>query len=255
MIKSLYKKLFNEGFRNNIIYLVNKIQALFLKGDAYYCNCCNKSFRKFLEKGNIPRKNAMCPNCLSLERTRVLMEYLKGETDIFTKTIKVLHFAPERCLFTKLKKLNIEYIDGDINPALASNIIDITNIPYPDNYFDLIICSHVLGHVPDEKEALSEIKRVLSPDGEALILSLIDFKREITYENPEIKTAQEKLFAYGEPDLERLYGLDFKSRLQNVNLIVEEIDYRKNIHRDIKNRLSVGDGSRELIFKCTKRYE
>lgn len=252
MIKKIYKKLISEKNRNHLIYLKNRIKAKFLKGDNYYCNCCNASFKRFLAKGNIPRDNAMCPNCMSLERTRVLFEYLKNETEIFKKKIKVLHFAPEKGLFDKLKRLNIEYIDGDINPALARNVIDITNIPYSDNYFDLIICSHVLGHVPDERKALSELKRVLSKNGKALIMSLIDLNSKETFEDPNIKTPQAKLKSYGEPDLERLYGLDFGERLSKEGFIVEEIDYRNSIEKNLRNKLSVGDGSRELIYKCAK---
>jgi len=68
---------------------------------------------------------------------------------------------------------NIVYIDADINKALARNVIDITNIPYPENYFDYIICSHVLGHVPNEQLAIEELHRVLKHDGKALILTLL----------------------------------------------------------------------------------
>ena len=194
----------------------------------------------------------MCPNCMSLERTRVLMEYLKNETEVFKKYLKVLHFAPEKCLFDQLKKQNIEYIDGDINPVLARNVIDITDIPYSENYFDIIICSHVLGHVPDEKKALAEIKRVLADKGKAIIMSLIDLEKEETFESSQIKTAQERLENYGEPDLERLYGKDFAQRLESAGFIVEEIDYRNYIDIDYRNKLSVGDGYREMIFKCIK---
>jgi len=182
----------------------------------------------------------------------VLMEYLKNETDVFKKPMKVLHFAPEKCLFDQFKKQDIEYIDGDINPTLARNRIDITDISFRDNYFDLIICSHVLGHVPDEKKALSEIKRVLSNDGKALLMSLMDLNRTKTLEDPSIVLPEERLKNYGEPDLERLYGLDFGVRLKEAGFIVEEIDYRINIEENLRKRLSVGDGSREKIFKCIK---
>lgn len=252
MIKCLYKKLIPEKTRIELIYLKNRIKSWFLKGDKYYCNCCNKSFRQFLPKGNVPRDHAMCPNCMSLERTRLLMEYLKNETGVFTNRLKVLHFAPEKCLFDQLIKQNIEYIDGDLNPLFARNVIDITNIPYPDNYFDLIICSHVLGHVSDEKKALAELKRVLSGSGFAIIMSLIDFNSAETYENPAIVTKAEKLEHYGEPDLERLYGRDFPNRLEDSGFRVELIDYRNKLEPDLKAKLNTGDGSREVIFRCAK---
>jgi SAM-dependent methyltransferase len=41
---------------------------------------------------------------------------------------------------------------------------DITNLPFADNSFDLVICSEVLEHIPDHHRAMSEIVRVLKPD-------------------------------------------------------------------------------------------
>ncbi len=251
LLKEAYKLIIPEKIRIEIIYLTNKIRSLFLRGNKFYCNYCQKGFRKFLPKGNIKRKNAMCPNCMSLERTRLLLEYLKNETEIFSKELKVLHFAPERCLFKLLKKEKLEYIDGDINPLLARNVIDITNIKHLNNYFDIIICSHVLGHIPDEKRAVNELKRVLSPGGELIIMSLINFGLEKTYENSNIKTAGERLNHYGEPDLERLYGRDIISRLQESGLNVEQIDYREKVDKNLIVKLNLGDGCREMIYKCT----
>ena len=42
-------------------------------------------------------------------------------------------------------------------------------IDFPDGMFDVIICSHVLEHVPDDKFLLSEIKRLMSPNAIAII--------------------------------------------------------------------------------------
>ena len=43
--------------------------------------------------------------------------------------------------------------------------IDIQNILLPDDSFDIVIANHMLYHIPDIDKALSEIKRVLKPDG------------------------------------------------------------------------------------------
>ncbi len=42
-------------------------------------------------------------------------------------------------------------------------VSDITRLPFKDNEFDLVICSEVLEHVPEEKKAIREIIRVLKP--------------------------------------------------------------------------------------------
>lgn len=197
------------------------------------------------------RENAQCPECGSLERNRLLLFYLEKETQIFSKAIRTLHFAPEACLFGKLSKTKGEYIDGDINPALARHTIDITDIPYPEDYFDIIICSHVLGHIPDEAKAIQELKRVLKPEGLALIMTLINPGAR-TLEDPAIVTEQERLKAYGEHDLVRLHGNDVASRLENQGFEVEVIDYRLKFEPDFREKFRLGNGKRELIFRCRK---
>jgi SAM-dependent methyltransferase len=253
MIKKIYKRIFSEKKRINFRLFFEKNTAFFYKGNRFECNCCGKTFRKMKSKGNILRKNAKCPYCGSLERTRLLLFYLDKETDIFTrKNCKILHFAPEIALSTKFNKSDsIEYIDADINPNFANYIIDIESIPYPDNYFDYIICSHVLGHVTNEQKAIEEMCRVLKVNGKTLIMTIIDKNREKTFEDPSIKTPKNRLKYYSEPDLVRLHGLDFAQRLSQC-FKVEEIDYRKNFDKAFQKRFSLGDGNRELIFNCTK---
>lgn len=253
MIKKLYKKLFSEKTRINIRLAFEKNTAFFYKGTNFECNCCGKSFRKLKSKGNIVRKNAKCPYCGSLERTRLLLFYLEKETDIFKKEdCKVLHFAPEWTLYSKFHSSDsIAYIDADINPNFANYVFDIESIPYPDNYFDYIICSHVLGHVANEQKAIEEMRRVLKTTGKALIMTVIDKNRKDTFEDISIKTPEERLKYYSEPDLVRLHGLDFAQRLSQC-FKVEEIDYRNHFDENFQKRFSLGDGNRELIFCCTK---
>lgn len=45
------------------------------------------------------------------------------------------------------------------------NIIDAQQIPYPDSSFDAVIANHMLYHIPDVDRALSEIRRILKPEG------------------------------------------------------------------------------------------
>lgn len=253
MIKAIYKKLIPEKSRLKLRLSLQKLTFPFYVGTNFYCNCCGKSFRKFLPKGNIIRQNAKCPYCSSLERVRLLDLYLDQELNVYKKKdIKVLHFAPEAILFKKFSSQQIEYIDCDINPAYARYIVDITSIPYPDDYFNLIICSHVLGHIPDEVKAIHELKRVLKDDGIALIMTLLNLKEEKTFEDPKINSAQDRLKYYGEPDLCRLHGNDFAARMQSQGFKVERIDYRKQVPEEVVVKNSLGNGEREIIFKCTK---
>ncbi len=254
MNRNLVRKLVPEKLRIRLIMLKMQLKSLAYTGDTFYCNCCRKTFSRFLPYGNIPRENACCPWCHSLERTRVLQAYLERETDLFRRERKVLHFAPEWIIRKRFRQSagRRGYYSADINPALADHVADIMQIPFPDETFDYIICSHVLGHVPDEKKAVSEMYRVLKPGGEALVMTVIDPDNPETFENPELTTPEERFAAYGEQDLLRLHGRDFADRLAGENINVEVIDYRTKLPPSENRRMSTGNGNRELIFRCTK---
>jgi SAM-dependent methyltransferase len=253
VFKLIYKKLLSEKCRIGIHVLTRKSKSYFLAGDDFYCACCNKSFKNFLTKGNgiNSRKNALCSYCGSFERTRLLFYYLKNETTIFANQPIILHVAPEDCL-KQYFVTNPNYYDVDINPNFASAQMDITNATFKDGMFDYIICSHVLGHIKNEKKAIRELRRVLKSDGVLLILSNLNLASDSTYENANVITLHDKLLHYGENDLERLHGNDLVHRLQNEYLSVTKIDYRAHFSESEQLRYSLGDGKRELIFRCTK---
>lgn len=253
MIKNLIKKIIPGKIRRMVAERLPRLLSPIYYGDNFYCNCCNKKFRKFLVKGHVPRLNAQCPFCSSLERTRVLDLYLQKEHNLYqAENIKVLHFAPEYALFRKMvTNKNIIYIDADINPLNARNVIDITHIPFPDEHFDYIICSHVLGHVPDEVMAIKEMHRVLKPEGIAMVLTLLSDKDK-TIEDKSITSEEARLKTYGEHDLCRLHGNDFAERLSARGFTVEKIDYRLSFSEEILKRQALGNGQREIIFKCTR---
>ncbi len=47
----------------------------------------------------------------------------------------------------------------------------VHQIPLPDSYFDLVLCTEVLEHCPDDEAVLKELARVLAP-GASLIISV-----------------------------------------------------------------------------------
>jgi SAM-dependent methyltransferase len=188
-----------------------------------------------------------------LERTRNLLFYIENETPLLKEKLRLLHFAPEWCLLPILKKAdNLDYITADINPDYADYQVDIMDIPFPDQSFDYIICAHVLGHVPDEKKAVEELFRVLKNDGVALISTIIDLKNPVTFETEDADTPEKRLRYYSEPDLLRLHGRDFDQRLARCGFKVETINYPAFMSAETRKRFALGDGSRELIFRCTK---
>jgi SAM-dependent methyltransferase len=254
-IKKIYQQFFPERERIKNRLLFSKITSVLYRGKTYYCNCCGKSFIKFKSKGTrlTKRKNAECPYCGSLERVRNLLFYIENETPLLTDKLRLLHFAPEWCLLPLFKKApSLEYITVDINPNLADYQADIMDMPFPEESFDYIICAHVLGHVPDEKKAISELYRILTIKGTALVLTIIDTNNPHTLEMDDADTPEKRLHYYSEPDLLRLHGTDFDQRLMQAGFKVEVIDYPSLLGEEIKKKYALGDGRRELIFKCTK---
>ena len=148
-----------------------KVLGLFYRGQDVTCPVCGKSFRKFLPYGRInPRENAFCPNCLSLERHRLMWLYLKERTGFFKNGLHVLHIAPEACFIKRFEKIHGEnYITADIESPLAKVKMDIHQIPFDQNTFDVVFCNHVLEHVTDDITAMNEIHRVLKPQGFAIL--------------------------------------------------------------------------------------
>ena len=152
-----------------------KKEAKKYAGYGVVCEICGSEFRNFAPFGITQRENARCHLCNSLERHRLIYKYFNEKTTLFrpNRKIKVLHFAPENFLYNILSQNpNIEYIPCDINPKLykyrgKTKIVkvDITDIPFDDNCFDVIICNHVLEHVIDDKLAMSELYRVMKSGG------------------------------------------------------------------------------------------
>jgi len=55
---------------------------------------------------------------------------------------------------------------------------DAVQLFYPNRTFDLVICSHVLEHIPEDKKCIQEIHRVLKNNGTAFILVPLDTNPE-----------------------------------------------------------------------------
>ena len=210
----------------------------FYFGFKYHCPICKKSFRKFLSYGlNIPvlkekkvigggyySLNRLCPFCYTDERRRLLYLFLKNRTNIFTtnKQIKLLHIAPEQSLRTLItKNPNIKYFDVDLYLSLVKYKADITNLKFKKNYFDAIICCHVLEHIQDDMKAMSELYRVLKPNGWAILQVPISPVIKETVEYPEITSENERKRLFGQKDHVRIYGRDYKNRLESVGFNVK----------------------------------
>lgn len=203
------------------------LMGLLYLGRGKECPICGVKRRRFLPYGyNVSRENALCPGCLSLERHRLLWLYLQRETTLLLQKPKVLHIAPEVALIKRLRRaLGSNYITADLESPLADIHFDIQDIPLEDGYADVILCNHILEHIPDEGKALDEIYRVLRPGGWAVLLAPIDNSLKQTFEDNTITDPAERNRLFGQYDHYRTYGRDYADRLRSHSFKVDEINY------------------------------
>jgi SAM-dependent methyltransferase len=240
-------------------YRIRKRLRLY-HGDKVSCPICNSQFKEFAPFGLVSRKNAVCLNCGSLERHRLLWKYLNEKTDLFKtdKKIRLLHFAPEKVFYDIFSMNdNIEYIPCDLDPesytyggADKVSKVDITDIPFEGGYFDVVLCNHVLEHIPDDALAMSELFRVMKKGAWAILQVPIDYNREITYEDFSITTPEGREKAFGRHDHVRWFGRDYKDRLKRAGFVVNEDDFVKSFSPENLFRFGLMDS--ELIYYCKK---
>jgi ubiquinone/menaquinone biosynthesis C-methylase UbiE len=106
------------------------------------------------------------------------------------------------------------------SPAMVK--MDITNIQFPDETFDVVYCSHVLEHVPDDRKAMREFYRVLKSNGWAVLLVPIIVEK--TFEDPSIDKPKDRLRLFGQSDHVRKYGRDYVDRLRESGFSVSKGD-------------------------------
>ena len=220
------------------------IRRIVYFGRFFCCPVCGASVRKLLPGGqDIPvlkelevvgggrLERDVCPVCFSSSRTRLVYYYLVRDSELRTggELRSVLHFAPERGIAQWLLHLqSVQYVTADLAPEryrhASPTRIDVTRIQFPDAQFDLVICNHVLEHVPDDSLAMREICRVLKPGGRAILQVPISQRLTRTFEDPSITDPKDRERVFGQWDHVRVYGSDYTERLRQAGFSVDIVD-------------------------------
>lgn len=230
----------------------DRTRAVFYHGTGRYCPVCGRSSRRFRTAGFVPREDAQCAHCGALERHRLLWVYVSRSTDLFDGRPKtVLHVAPEACLESRFRqRLGRGYITADLHGRGAMVRMDITHLACPDECFDVIFCSHVLEHVPDDRRAMRELCRVLKRDGWAILL--VPIGAGPTFEDPSVVAPRERVRLFGQHDHVRRYGPDYVDRLREAGFDVKTTTASELVEADEKVHMGLTPASGD-IYHCTRR--
>ena len=184
------------------------------------CPCCGYKGR-FTPFGLQARPGAKCPQCGSLERHRLFMIAHQREFIGFADKA-ILHFAPEDIIGRIIKKEPVsKYVTADLRSGVADKALNIEAIDEPDNSYDLVLCSHVLEHVDDQK-ALRELFRILRPGGTLVMMVPIVEGWQETYEDNTKTSNLQRQMHFGQFDHVRFYGSDFRDRVKAAGFQLDE---------------------------------
>lgn len=208
-------------------------------GEQAVCNCCGWVGPAFVATGNWRALSlqSRCPRCDSRSRHRGLALLLPAVLGSLPAG-EILVFAPELILLQQLERLTerhvvtTDYLSVDVDYPGE----DIQRLSFADESYGLILCNHVLEHVPDDAAALHETGRVLRPGGVAVftIPGEYDGRPTWTFEKPDSNGHF------------RHYGLDVTDKMRAVFGSVEVVDMAAAADR----RLHIRPG--DMAFICRK---
>lgn len=250
----------NSFISDNVIFDLQENK----QAGVFFCPCCKNHVTHFLSVGEKNsdlfgqfhvigggyRKNAVCPVCGALDRTRWQQYVLEHFTKILSEKCNVLHIAPEDALYRLIRdNLECDYYTGDIEIGKAQHRCDLTNIQFVNDFFDYIIANHVLEHISRIDAALEEIKRVLKSDGKLIISFPICTELKTREENAPLNE-EERLRQFGQKDHVRLFGYDYKEYIESFGFEVSVKSPQNISNLEYKKYGFIED---DVILICTKR--
>lgn len=229
------------------------LRGLLYLGSRYRCPCCNWPLRSFVARSSLLEKSetGFCPRCNSKARHRRLWLYLEQHTTLFIEPSRLLEIAPWWALsrrFRQMAKIDFTGLDLEYTGAHVTTIGDVTSLPMPKDDFDAVICIHVLEHVADDRQAISELYRVLKPGAWAIVSVPIRLDQP-THEDARITDPEERKRVFGERGHVRFYGGDLIDRLTGAGFEVI-LDLAERVPAEVRKKYGLRDD--ENIFHCQK---
>lgn len=217
----------------------------------FLCSVCG-AVDDQLGPGPGGRPSAACRSCGSLERHRLLALLLAAFNKQATLGRTLLDVAPSPQMSSLIRELNpTGYLGVDFDPKADGRLVDavasLTDLPLPDATVGLLVCYHVLEHVPDDLAAMREIARVLPTGGVALVQ--VPWRPGPTDEDPSA-SPQERLRRFGQVDHVRWYGDEFDERLATSGLDVVRLQSDGLVPEPLMRLLGIDPT--ETVWVCTR---
>ncbi len=198
---------------------VREYEAMLATGFTRTCPVCGYE-GEFAPVGEPPRLDGLCPLCRSRERHRLFKLWIDRRGAIGAD-MAVLHFAPEPMFEPILRGRAGSYVTADFMRTKVDLKLNIEALELDDASFDLIVAHQILEHV-DHHKALSECFRVLRPGGRMVVTAPVIESWAVTYENPALTTARERMLHYGQKDHLRYFGRDLKEHMRAAGFALYE---------------------------------
>ena len=233
---------FSRGFLIRMSLILQPLLRIYFRGNKFIDPIDGSRYRKFLTYGygEQLRPNALCPGTLSLERHRMLWLYLERETSLLKDELKVLHIAPEQVFYKIFKEYqHWDYTTADLNSPLADVLADICDLPFEDQSYDLILCNHVLEHIPDDLKAMNELYRILKKGGTLIAQVPIDVNLDKTYEDKSVTDPKVRAQLFGQYDHVRVYGQDYYLKLESVGFLAVNVHLEKKLTSEEINQYAL----------------
>lgn len=138
-------------------------------GDGVICNVCRWTGDAF--GGRAHCEDSRCPTCDSIGRDRFLHWSFTQRTEL-NPALRIIECSPRlgrayraamgTWFFYRTSDYDLGLHQGNIQ-------LDLQAIELPDDSLDVLLCAHVLEHVPDTDKALSELRRVIAPGGHIIL--------------------------------------------------------------------------------------
>jgi SAM-dependent methyltransferase len=133
------------------------------------CNICRWQGDTFVGRQHV--EFSQCPACGSNGRDRFLHWCMTQRVDL-NSALRVIECSPR--LGEPYREAMSTWFfyrtsDYDLRAHRGNLQLDLQAIDLPDACLDVMLCAHVLEHVPDTDKALAELRRVVAPGGHLLL--------------------------------------------------------------------------------------